>query len=92
MGPMHIESRSGKRFVLVVVDDFSRYFFVSFFKEKSKNPNNIPQSEVDPNKDENISQEDNYEEMGNKHKSKVPKNYCISKVIGKVNERVVARR
>ena len=29
------ESRSGKRYVLVV-DDFSRYSFVSFFREKSE--------------------------------------------------------
>ena len=30
MGPMCIESRGGKRNVLVVVDDFSRYSFMSF--------------------------------------------------------------
>ncbi|KAL6348133.1 hypothetical protein AAG906_039581 [Vitis piasezkii] len=28
MGPIHTESRSGKRYVLVVVDDFSRYSFI----------------------------------------------------------------
>ena len=36
MGPMWTESRGGKRYVLVVVDDFSRYSFFSFLKEKSK--------------------------------------------------------
>ena len=35
MGPMHTKSRGGKRYVLVVVDDFSRYSFVSFLREKS---------------------------------------------------------
>ena len=30
MGPMRIESKGGKKYVLVVVDDFSRYSFVSF--------------------------------------------------------------
>ena len=34
MVPMHIKSRSGKRYVLVVVDDFSKYTFVSFLREK----------------------------------------------------------
>ena len=34
MGPMHTKSRSGKRYVLVVVDDFSRYSFVSFLRKK----------------------------------------------------------
>lgn len=36
MGSMCIESKYGKRYVLVVVDDFSRYSFVSFLREKSK--------------------------------------------------------
>ena len=36
MDPMQIEGRGGKRYVLVVVDDFSRYSFVSFLREKSK--------------------------------------------------------
>ena len=33
MGPMRTNSRGGKRYVLVVVDDFSRYSFVSFLIE-----------------------------------------------------------
>ena len=35
MGRMRIKSRGGKIYVLVVVDDFSRYFVI-FLKEKSK--------------------------------------------------------
>ena len=34
MGPMHTKSRGGKRYVLMIVDDFSRYSYVSFLKEK----------------------------------------------------------
>ena len=34
--PMPTQSRGGKRYVLVVVDDFSRYSFVSFLREKSE--------------------------------------------------------
>ena len=36
MGPMCIESRGGKRYVLVVVDDFLRYSFVSFLRETTE--------------------------------------------------------
>ena len=34
MGPMHTKNRGGNRYVLMIVDDFSRYFYVSFLKEK----------------------------------------------------------
>ncbi|MCH81386.1 gag-protease polyprotein, partial [Trifolium medium] len=36
MGPMQVESIGGKRYALVVVDDFSRYTWIEFLKEKSK--------------------------------------------------------
>ena len=35
-GPMCTKSKSEKKYVLVVVDDFSRCSFVSFLREKSK--------------------------------------------------------
>ncbi|XP_062088790.1 uncharacterized protein LOC133795353 [Humulus lupulus] len=35
MGPMQNESLSGKRFVMVCVDDYSRFTWVAFIKEKS---------------------------------------------------------
>ena len=35
-GPMRIENKGRKRYVLVVVNDFSRFSFVSFLREKSK--------------------------------------------------------
>ena len=34
MGPMRTESRDGKKYVLIVVDDFKRYSVVSFLREK----------------------------------------------------------
>ena len=36
MGLMRIESIGGKRYALVVEDDFSRYSFVSILREKSE--------------------------------------------------------
>ncbi|KAK2389118.1 secreted RxLR effector protein [Trifolium repens] len=35
MGPIQVESLEGKRYVLVVVDDYSRYTWVNFIREKS---------------------------------------------------------
>ena len=34
MGPMRKESVGGKRYIIVVVDDFSRYSWVDFLREK----------------------------------------------------------
>ena len=36
MGLMRIESMGGKRYIMVVVDDFSRYSWVEFLREKSE--------------------------------------------------------
>ena len=36
MGPTRIESLGGKRCIMVIVDDFSRYTWVEFLREKSK--------------------------------------------------------
>ena len=61
--------------------------------EKTKdNPNDIAKSNVDPNKDVNVPQEDTFKEIRNKHKSKVPKNHPIKNVIGNMNECVVIKR
>nr|GEY37467.1 integrase, catalytic region, zinc finger, CCHC-type, peptidase aspartic, catalytic [Tanacetum cinerariifolium] len=35
-GPMHVESMNGKRYVLVVVNDYSRYTWVFFLNSKDK--------------------------------------------------------
>ena len=35
MGPMQVESIAGKRYIFVCVDDFSRFTWVSFIREKS---------------------------------------------------------
>jgi len=35
MGPMEVESIGGKRYAFVVVDDFSRFIWVKFIREKS---------------------------------------------------------
>ena len=36
MGPIRTESLGGKRYIMVIVDDFSRYTWVEFLREKSE--------------------------------------------------------
>ena len=36
MGPTRTESMGGKRYIMVVVDDYSRYSWVDFLREKSE--------------------------------------------------------
>ena len=36
MGPMRIESLGGKKYILVMVDDYSRYAWVAFLRDKSE--------------------------------------------------------
>ena len=35
MGPMQVESIGGKRYAFFVVDDFSRFTWINFIREKS---------------------------------------------------------
>ncbi|GKB45948.1 retrovirus-related pol polyprotein from transposon TNT 1-94 [Tanacetum coccineum] len=43
-GPMRVKSINGKRYVLVIVDDYSRYTWVHFFKSKGEAPEEIKTS------------------------------------------------
>ena len=36
MGPTRTESLGGKRYIMIIVDDFSRYTWVEFLREKSE--------------------------------------------------------
>ncbi|GKB24249.1 retrovirus-related pol polyprotein from transposon TNT 1-94 [Tanacetum coccineum] len=37
-GPMHVESINGKKYILVIVDDYSRFTWVKFLRTKDKSP------------------------------------------------------
>ncbi|GJY06821.1 retrovirus-related pol polyprotein from transposon TNT 1-94 [Tanacetum coccineum] len=37
-GPMHVESINGKKYVLVIVDDYSRYTWTHFLRSKDETP------------------------------------------------------
>ncbi|GJY64352.1 retrovirus-related pol polyprotein from transposon TNT 1-94, partial [Tanacetum coccineum] len=40
-GPMHVESINGKRYILVIVDDYSRFTWVRFLRTKDEAPDAI---------------------------------------------------
>ena len=56
-----------------------------------ENPNDIPEKDINPNKDETVPLDDTSEEMRSKHRCRVPKNHLILNVIGNINELVVTR-
>nr|GFB10430.1 Gag-Pol polyprotein [Tanacetum cinerariifolium] len=37
-GPMHVESVNGKKYILVIVDDYSRFTWVKFLRSKDETP------------------------------------------------------
>ena len=41
MGPIRTESLGGKRYIMVLVDDFTRYTWVILLKSKSDDPEHI---------------------------------------------------
>nr|GFC19133.1 putative ribonuclease H-like domain-containing protein [Tanacetum cinerariifolium] len=40
-GPMHVESVNGKKYILVIVDDYSRFAWVKFLRSKDETPDFI---------------------------------------------------
>nr|GEU78645.1 hypothetical protein [Tanacetum cinerariifolium] len=40
-GPMHVESVNGKKYILVIVDDFSRFTWIKFLRSKDEAPDFI---------------------------------------------------
>nr|GEW64736.1 hypothetical protein [Tanacetum cinerariifolium] len=40
-GPMHVESVNGKKYILVIVDDYSRFTWVKFLRSKDETPDFI---------------------------------------------------
>ncbi|GKD70792.1 retrovirus-related pol polyprotein from transposon TNT 1-94 [Tanacetum coccineum] len=40
-GPMRVESINGKKYILVIIDDYSRFTWVKFFRTKDKTPKMI---------------------------------------------------
>jgi hypothetical protein len=70
-GPMRVQSINGKKYVLVIVDDFSRFTWVKFLRSKDETPEIIikliKQLQVRLNKTVRFIRTDNGTEFVNKH-------------------------
>ena len=40
-GPLKVQSRNGKKYILVIVDDFSRYTLTRFLRSKAQTPEEL---------------------------------------------------
>nr|GEV30310.1 putative reverse transcriptase domain-containing protein [Tanacetum cinerariifolium] len=86
-GPMHVESVNEKKYILVIVDDYSRFTWVKFLRSKDEAPDfiikflkmiqvrlKVPVSRIRTDNDtEFVNQTlcDNYEEVGISHETSV---------------------
>nr|GFB34761.1 integrase, catalytic region, zinc finger, CCHC-type, peptidase aspartic, catalytic [Tanacetum cinerariifolium] len=87
MAPMHVESINGKKYILVIVDDYSRFTWVKFLRSKDETPDfiikflkmiqvrlNVPVRRIrTDNGTEFVNQtlRDYYEEVGISHETSV---------------------
>ena len=40
-GPLKVQSRSGKKYILVIVDDYSRFTWTRFLRSKAETPEEL---------------------------------------------------
>ncbi|GJT59535.1 retrovirus-related pol polyprotein from transposon TNT 1-94, partial [Tanacetum coccineum] len=70
-GPLRVQSINGKKYILVIVDDYSRFTWVKFFKSKDETPdfviNLLKQVQVGMNKTIQFVWTDNGTEFVNKY-------------------------
>ncbi|GKF44743.1 retrovirus-related pol polyprotein from transposon TNT 1-94 [Tanacetum coccineum] len=73
-GPMRVQSINGKKYIFVIVDDYSRFKWVKFFRSKDETPefviNFLKQIQVGLNKTVRYIQTDNGMEFVNQVISK----------------------
>ena len=56
------------------------------------NPDKIPENDIGPNENNDLTHSDGFVENKTKHKSIVPKDHPISNVIGDTEKSVITRR
>ena len=104
-GPMRVQSINGKKYVLVIVDDYSRFTWVKFLRTKDETPEVIikfiKQLQVLLNKTVRIIRTDNgtefvnqqltqfYESMGITHQKSVPRTPQQNGVVERRNRTLV---
>nr|GFA59504.1 ribonuclease H-like domain-containing protein [Tanacetum cinerariifolium] len=104
-GPMHVQTINGKKYILVIMDDYSRFTWVKFLRSKDKTPNVlikfITQIQVGLNKTVRYICIDNgtefinhtmteyYERIGIFHQKTVPKTPQQNGVVERRNHTLV---
>ncbi|GJX34868.1 integrase, catalytic region, zinc finger, CCHC-type containing protein [Tanacetum coccineum] len=80
-GPMRVESIKGKKYILVIVDDYSRFTWVKFLRSKDETPefvtNFLKQIQVGLNKTVRFIRTDNGTEFVNQALSKYYEISCL---------------
>ncbi|GJU65263.1 retrovirus-related pol polyprotein from transposon TNT 1-94 [Tanacetum coccineum] len=104
-GPMRVQSINGKRYILVIVDDYSRFTWVKFLRSKDETPefviNFLKQIQVGLNKTVRYIRTDNgtefvkqvmskyYEGVGISHQKSVPRTPQQNGVVERRNRTLV---
>ncbi|GKD75904.1 retrovirus-related pol polyprotein from transposon TNT 1-94, partial [Tanacetum coccineum] len=104
-GPMRVESIKGKKYILVIVDDYSRFTWVKFLRSKDETPefvtNFLKQIQVGLNKTVRFIRTDNgtefvnqalsayYEGVGITHQKSVPRTPQQNGVVERRNRTLV---
>ncbi|GJT11727.1 putative ribonuclease H-like domain-containing protein [Tanacetum coccineum] len=104
-GPMRVESIKGKKYILVIVDDYSRFTWVKFLRSKDETPefvtNFLKQIQVGLNKTVRFIRTDNgtefvnqalsayYEGVGISHQKSVPRTPQQNGVVERRNRTLV---
>nr|GFA26047.1 retrovirus-related Pol polyprotein from transposon TNT 1-94 [Tanacetum cinerariifolium] len=103
-GPMRVESVNGKKYILVIVDDYSRFTWVKFLRSKDETPDfiikflkmiqvrlNVPVRRIrTDNETEFVNQtlRDYYEEVGISHETSVARFPQQNGVVERCNQAV----
>ncbi|GJV20335.1 retrovirus-related pol polyprotein from transposon TNT 1-94 [Tanacetum coccineum] len=104
-GPMHVQTINGKKYILVIVDDYSRFTWVKFLRSKDETPTVVikflKQIQVDLNKTIRFIRTDNgtefvnktlydyYESVGIFHQKTVPRTPQQNDVVERRNRTLV---
>lgn len=81
MGPSRIESLRGKHYILVVVDDFSRYTWIELLREKSETTNLIKFSCKRLRIEQNLSISRVRSDHGKEFENSNLENFCLEEGI-----------
>ena len=77
MGPIRIESLGGKRYIMVVVDDFTRYTWVILLRSKSDAPEHIETLCTRLQNDKGLKIDQIQSDRGKEFKNSYMQSFCM---------------